>query len=338
MSIFFVLSGFLITYLLLEEERKYGRINIASFYVRRILRIWPLYYVVIIFAVTIFPILKSNLGEPANLGMTPIYYYTFLSNFDVIGIVEKLGAVQQMMSVVTWSVSVEEQFYLVWPLLFTITPKKFYCYIFLSIIIFSIFFRFYNYSNDIVLYHHSFSVCGDLAFGGLAGYYSFTSLKFKAFFRSLSTHSILITYVVGFMWLLWGGQHISASRFTALTRLISVIFFAFIILEQNFSENSFYKFSNSKLLTYWGKYTYGLYMLHEVALWLSTLLVAKAFSMPNPGPLIVSIKYLIGFLLTISLSYASYEYFEKRFLKLKDKFALVSRKTKQREEVAKIKA
>ena len=52
-SIFFVLSGFLITYLLLQEKEANGKINISFFYIRRGLRIWPLYYLVIIFSVTI---------------------------------------------------------------------------------------------------------------------------------------------------------------------------------------------------------------------------------------------------------------------------------------------
>src|SRR4051812_19188504 len=57
-SIFFVLSGFLITYLLISEYRKAGAISVRNFYVRRVLRIWPLYYAIVIFSVLVYPLLK----------------------------------------------------------------------------------------------------------------------------------------------------------------------------------------------------------------------------------------------------------------------------------------
>ena len=60
-DIFFLLSGFLITYLLLLEQQRYGRINIKSFYLRRVLRIWPLYYL----AVALGPVLTHFVHEPA---------------------------------------------------------------------------------------------------------------------------------------------------------------------------------------------------------------------------------------------------------------------------------
>ena len=63
--LFFVLSGFLITYLLLVEERTAGRISIRRFYTRRILRIWPLYYVVVSAGLFLLPHISAlrPLGE-----------------------------------------------------------------------------------------------------------------------------------------------------------------------------------------------------------------------------------------------------------------------------------
>ena len=64
-SFFFVLSGFLITYLLLEENRKTSDISIRDFYVRRILRIWPVYYLVVILCLFVVP----NLLDLSFLGI-----------------------------------------------------------------------------------------------------------------------------------------------------------------------------------------------------------------------------------------------------------------------------
>ena len=54
-DLFFVLSGFLITFLLIKEKDLFGKINFKNFYIRRILRIWPLYFLIVIFSLFILP-------------------------------------------------------------------------------------------------------------------------------------------------------------------------------------------------------------------------------------------------------------------------------------------
>src|SRR5690349_4366985 len=65
-NFFFVLSGFLITYLLIEEKELNSQIDIKKFWIRRILRIWPLFYLCVIIGFFIFPILKSAFGLQPN--------------------------------------------------------------------------------------------------------------------------------------------------------------------------------------------------------------------------------------------------------------------------------
>jgi len=102
-SMFFVLSGFLITYLLQEEGAK-AKIDIKKFYVRRILRIWPLYYLYLGFVI----LLMIINDKPINV-TSLIYYVFFSANIPFIletGLLY-LGHY--------WSLGVEEQFYLFWP-------------------------------------------------------------------------------------------------------------------------------------------------------------------------------------------------------------------------------
>lgn len=104
-SVFFVLSAYLITRLLLTEREKNGRIDIRAFYVRRTLRIWPLYFLVvgITTAESIFHVHQVYPGELLALcTFTANWYRVF------VGEIHSFAAV-------LWSVSVEEQFYLVWP-------------------------------------------------------------------------------------------------------------------------------------------------------------------------------------------------------------------------------
>lgn len=101
---FFVLSGFLITTLLLREASATGRISLRDFYLRRVLRIVPVYFFVVTCVGAYFILVK---GRMELLELLP-FYYLFLSNFLIDHI---------PLLTITWSVSVEEQYYMLWPLL-----------------------------------------------------------------------------------------------------------------------------------------------------------------------------------------------------------------------------
>ncbi|WP_170608671.1 acyltransferase family protein [Ruegeria arenilitoris] len=108
---FFVLSGFLITTLLLRESKRYGRFSLRNFYLRRIIRIFPVYFFVVTLVGTYYVVIK---GQTGLLGIWPFYYF-FLSNF-LTEHIPLLG--------ITWSLSVEEQYYMIWPLVLLILPFR----------------------------------------------------------------------------------------------------------------------------------------------------------------------------------------------------------------------
>ena len=114
--LFYVLSGFLITYIILEEKQQTGRLNFRHFMLRRILRIWPLYYLMMAFAY-LTPLILSHLGiSHSDDGYVPQLFFslTFLENYKAI--ITHQGANVSPLPVM-WSVCVEEHFYLVWGLL-----------------------------------------------------------------------------------------------------------------------------------------------------------------------------------------------------------------------------
>jgi peptidoglycan/LPS O-acetylase OafA/YrhL len=113
---FFVLSGFLITYLLLAERTRRGEIRLGDFYARRTLRIAPLYYLIVLLAFTAFPLLFP--ADPAwNVYLQPrtaaklALYAAFLPNVGLLPMPIVPGAGH------LWSIGVEQQFYALWPLL-----------------------------------------------------------------------------------------------------------------------------------------------------------------------------------------------------------------------------
>lgn len=100
--IFFVISGFLITWLLLKEREKTGRINLRKFYVRRLLRIFPVFYFYIL-VVWITGKILGNEVQPEIILTSAAY----LQNFAFAG--------SHWLLAHSWSLAVEEQFYLIWP-------------------------------------------------------------------------------------------------------------------------------------------------------------------------------------------------------------------------------
>jgi len=112
---FFVLSGFLITWVLLKEEEKFGAISLKGFYRRRVLRIFPAFYVFWVIAVA-FRVMTH--------GRNVAWLDAFSAFFYVSNYVFALFPQTTNYMIHTWSLSAEEQFYLLWPLSFLLFPRK----------------------------------------------------------------------------------------------------------------------------------------------------------------------------------------------------------------------
>ena len=114
---FFVLSGYLITGILLRSRAKPN--NLRNFYIRRALRIAPLYYLLVIFCLKIAPhVPVQQLSSLGNVSSSHWYYWLFLSNVPLA----LSGSWGNVALDITWSLSVEEQFYLLWPAIVLFAP------------------------------------------------------------------------------------------------------------------------------------------------------------------------------------------------------------------------
>jgi len=105
---FFVLSGFLITTLLLQEHRRASRVSLRHFYARRALRLLPLAAVLVGAGIVLWHVVPTEVGSPDRLGIVGTAFY--FANWVRIWQPGSLGILGH-----AWSLSIEEQFYLVWP-------------------------------------------------------------------------------------------------------------------------------------------------------------------------------------------------------------------------------
>jgi peptidoglycan/LPS O-acetylase OafA/YrhL len=311
-SLFFVLSGFLITYLMLNELQKKGKIKLSNFIARRILRVWPLYFVVVIFGFVVFPPLPyGKLTEHELINFT-----FFLSNLDEIwfGMHDSLNFLTA-----TWSVSVEEQFYLSWALLigiFRFSKKQQFWIFFISIVLISIVFRTIFIQNERILYYHTLSVISDFAIGGILALLAFDN-KIQVFLERISKFRIFLIYCIGIV-LLFLESKIFIHYLFVFQRIVFASFFAFVIAEQVYAKNSLFKLDQIPGLKKSGELTYGFYLFHCVVIYyIQAIFVGNKWTVSSFN---FSSYAILCFSITYISSWISFRYFESPILKLKNHF------------------
>ena len=323
--LFFVLSGFLITYLLLQEDRVTGTISVGNFYIRRILRIWPLYYLIVTLGFFVLPYLiqVSGLENALQTAYWPkfVLFLLFLPNLAMVAFPQVPFTAQ------AWSIGTEEQFYLLWPWMLR-RFKKVLPWMLGGITI------------GIVLIRKALFILRDHFPDGA----SKSAISLTAEF--LNTFSIECMAIGGFgAWLLFNNKQkvlrvlflpstqvflfaaIIGSLCTGLfghikfRDLVNSVLFICIILNLAGNprslltlENNFYQFM--------GRISYGIYMFHPLCFYL----VYYAFrSFLYQGPLWITNLILYIFVASLStlMAWASFALFEKRFLRLKNRFSLI---------------
>ena len=309
--IFFVLSGFLITYLMLRELQIVGKFSVKDFYVRRVLRIWPVYYLVILIGFVVFPYVRAAfLGGSGNETANWEFYVAFLSNFDQINV----GSLPIGVGLgPTWSVSVEEQYYLFWPLLFLIFKGKKFIYA-IGIVILSalIFTDWFHLSSK-----HTIFCFVYLGSGALFAYIAFYWEEFIK--RITKVHgSIFLLSVAALIFLIY----VSTIRDygIGLIFLIALII-GYIIVYQCYAERM--QLQKIPILERMGKYTYGLYLYHVICNFIIHTLLRTVLNMDESVIMVLIIAPILSLLLSTVISYFSYRYFEKFFLNLKKRFSPV---------------
>jgi peptidoglycan/LPS O-acetylase OafA/YrhL len=317
-SFFFVLSGFLITYLLLSEKNLNTKIDVKRFYLRRILRIWPLYYFCVFFGFVLFPIFKKYFGQLPNETSDPILCSFFLNNFDRI----INGLPDSSVLSVLWSVAIEEQFYLIWPLLFLLMPKHFYQLIFPAVILISICFRWQCPQSEIET--HTLGVVSDMAIGGWIAFFSLRRESFSRNVSALPPLFSLLPYLFVLILLLYKNEHFFSTQLVIFRRIIIGVVFAWILIDQCFNERCLIPISRMAIITSLGKYTYGLYCLHTIALLIVVTLLGH-FGLDRYSWQLWLLQVPIAMGLSILMSYISYRYFESPFLRIKDRYSYISK-------------
>jgi peptidoglycan/LPS O-acetylase OafA/YrhL len=310
-DVFFILSSFLLTYLALNEYEKRGNFSFKNYFTRRILRIWPLYYFILVLAFLIFPLVANWLHFKMSLP-PPFYYLFFIANFYVADHVFFLRLL--------WTISVEEQFYLLWGICLRFRYKNLQAIIFLFFIV-SIAFSLYAIFNGIKFYFNTITYLFDFGSGSLAALYIFKNNKIIKIFGNLSFTGTLSFYwylpfhFLVFYFLNKNSTGVANDIFELINRYLFILYISFFITEQMVNISRTRIFERARFLIFTGKISYGLYCYHGITILLINLL-ATHFKIDIANWAIVIIYFLFNYLVAT----ISYYYLEFPFLKLKKKW------------------
>jgi peptidoglycan/LPS O-acetylase OafA/YrhL len=317
---FFVLSGFLITYLLLFEQKSFSDIDVVKFYFRRSLRIFPLYFLMVLIGFFILPLFNFfdlfSFTFTKNFSLNLLMYLLVFPNlaFSIFPPVPHIGQL--------WSIGVEEQFYLIWPWI----VKKFRNLIVTTIFILLLFclFKFIvliiNLGTINKFYFSVFvkllamckfeclliGACGAIL---LTRKNNILKIIFSKYIQIIAYMSVpILSYVFR-----------NDSIFQDAVHILISVPFLIIILNVSSNEKSIFKFE-SKFLNHLGKLSYGIYVFHMLIIFVCIKLFA---GLDFKSHLINLLLYSLCIFSTILVSHFSYVYFENYFLKLKKKFSKI---------------
>lgn len=310
--LFFMLSGYLITRILLNS--KHSPNFFTNFYMRRSLRILPLYYLVLFLSLVVYPYFVQ-VPESANeilAGQWKLWMYVSNVNFyqfvlwDSTPIFPAFGHF--------WTLSVEEHFYLLWPLLIYFSfnkklPTLMSIIFLISLISWAIghYIEFFMWST--------LRYASALVFGGLIAYYEYVKKD------TLVEMTVLLSQKYHYILLFLFAVIVIPRSFgyigEFITYLSSLLIFGAFIITALYQK---IVFLNSKFLIFIGKISYGIYVYHGVLrpffkeyIYMSLI---DIFGVEH-GILVTLIYTLLSLIITVSISWLSWHFFEKKVLKLK---------------------
>ena len=301
-SLFFVLSGFLITRILLQAKSKTNYFK--TFFIRRALRILPLYYVFLLVFYYLFPYLTGQ--KIVSLHET-WYYYVYLQNLALTFNWNASGPLHY------WTLAVEEHFYLLWPFVVYFISKENLKKVVFGILLIAILVRFGLILNDKVVYCFTFSRFDALAIGGLLATLEnnlWLSSKRKSFFILISGASMLLLLL---LWSMYSGDQIEWIQVFKFS-LLAVFYFSVLGFLLCINPSSWInRLLETSFLQTTGQISYGLYVFHPVAF----ILIIQFWMPANTN---IGLLFLLSFGLTYLLATLSFRFIEQPFLRLKKRW------------------
>jgi peptidoglycan/LPS O-acetylase OafA/YrhL len=316
-QLFFVLSGFLITGVLLDSRGAPS--YYASFFCRRVLRIFPLYYATLFVAFVLLPLAHAQPAQLARDSSRQVFLWTYLDNWT-----SPLGCRTAAFSHF-WSLAVEEQFYLAWPLVVHVcgARRMVRLALWMSAVALACRFAIRAFGGDPEM-AYEFTVCrmDALALGGAVAAIARTDGLFLE--RHRARFAALCVGIVGFGFFATNGYRRVAIATQTLGYTALAIAFAALVAaavgDHTAGGGRIGRVLANPVLRVFGKYSYAMYVFHVPLNDFVGIPILERFG-PVPPRLAAGLAYIAcSIAATFALAYVSYVGFEQHFLRLKRYF------------------
>lgn len=322
-AFFFVLSGFLISYLLVFEKIHKGTIDVKRFLIRRSFRIWPLFYLLVLLAFLLPYDFKEQIGMHMVGGGYAFdwrYSFTFLENYKML-IVDNTPKTTPLS--VFWSLCIEEHFYIVWLISLFFIPVRHFFKFFIACFFIAWAARYADpliWANNRIDTNDLFTNLDYFAGGGMLGLWVAKEYEGLMAFIDRIPKWIQYGLVLGVIGMVLFQKELlpydTKSWFFIFRSSIISISFAILIM-LFIPKDSWIKIK-SRVLNYLGSISYGLYVYHILFIHVVFQYCLKQnIKLDNWGT--VSLYILVTLGGTILVSILSYHFYEKPFLKLRNK-------------------
>jgi peptidoglycan/LPS O-acetylase OafA/YrhL len=315
-DLFFVLSGFLITDILIRTLNSPHYLR--NFYARRVLRIFPLYYLTLVLFLIIIPRINVPLDVKYYTD-NQVWLWTYLQNW--LYVFKPSGSTNTLHHL--WSLAVEEQFYLVWPLVILAVRKLRPLFIIISLVLLCVLgFRLWIWVTQVA----------DLAYFNL---YTFTRidgicigcmvallLRIDGEFLKRNTWFIVLMFaILNFAFFFINRSYDFSFPYLSLVGYTTIAMMFGLLVNEAVTRST--KMINvlfgSPVLRFFGRISYGFYIFHWPVYLLLTPVFLKWFS-ANSDNWSQFWTSVLATAAAILVSWLSYQYYEKPFLRLKDRF------------------
>ncbi|SHG27027.1 acyltransferase family protein [Dysgonomonas macrotermitis] len=318
-TFFFVLSGFLITYILLKERKNTETVKVKNFYRKRVLRIWPLYFLLVFLGAVIIPFLiqqfQIDYKVPYTLSEVWLYFLLFFP-----GLVTFYYGHHMLEPL--WSIGVEEVFYLIWAPLFKFIRKNILGLLIGVIVVKALLsiIPFFIDMPDLYTFLVNMLKFEAMAVGGLGAYFIFRAKRNLNTLYCYKKPVQVIVYLILFIFIIFDTNILYpfwdvVFETPVLSPLIVNFLFLYLIVGVSMISGNIIKLEN-KFFSYLGEISYGIYMYHitvisAVILLLKKLPVSFGF---YPRNILFYVLVTVG---TILVAHLSKKYFENYFLRMK---------------------
>jgi peptidoglycan/LPS O-acetylase OafA/YrhL len=316
-DLFFLLSGYLITTILLESKAKPVNEYLKNFYARRFLRIFPLYYLILFLLFILLPFFIIYDQAAQKFLENQLFVWLYLSNWPGIGI--DWDSSSSFWLGHFWSLAVEEQFYLMWPMVVYFSDNKSLKLINTFLILLSVCsVTIFSFNSDLIFFEwRTVSRGGALCLGSLIAIYSYEKHDFKFI---TGNPLLFITSLLIYFAALCSPR---LSFFNAHIHYAAWFFYAicFVFLI-NIKKGLLHNILSSRILAFLGIISYGLYVYHGVLRPQVYTYIENFFASYSTGFVLFDlfIYSILVLVLNVIIATISYYCYEKLFLKMKKYF------------------